>query len=215
MELKIESPQNLSKLTQLKIIWKIKKYFRISPSQQALQSQIRERILQPSSREEKRKKGRKEEKKHILGTSQLVPSSTTADDIEFQVARDPFIIPWKRKTCPVYTLDAPLSFSLAPFRHPSRPSSPSPPHGFKAFLNPPSFSLHPVQPPLCQAGFLINPSTPLINDRCPSPFYDQRFRSPLIDADHHGFLTPFLTPPLLNGDRVSRADRCASGDDTF
>lgn len=94
-------------------------------------------------------------------------------------------------------------------------SSPSPPHGFKAFLNPPSFSLHPVQPPLCQAGFLINPSTPLINDRCPSPFYDQRFRSPLIDADHHGFLTPFLTPPLLNGDRVSRADRCASGDDTF
>lgn len=123
MELKIESPQNLSKLTQLKIIWKIKKYFRISP-QQALQSQIRERILQPSSREEKRKKGRKEEKKHILGTSQLVPSSTTADDIEFQVARDPFIIPWKRKTCPVYTLDAPLSFSLAPFRHPSRPSYP-------------------------------------------------------------------------------------------
>lgn len=127
MELKIESPQNLSKLTQLtqlKIIWKIKKYFRISPSQQALQSQIRERILQPSSREEKRKKGRKEEKKHILGTSQLVPSSTTADDIEFQVARDPFIIPWKRKTCPVYTLDAPLSFSLAPFRHPSRPTYP-------------------------------------------------------------------------------------------
>lgn len=95
------------------------------------------------------------------------------------------------------------------------PILPSPPHGFKAFLNPPSFSLHPVQPPLCQAGFLINPSTPLINDRCPSPFYDQRFRSPLIDADHHGFLTPFLTPPLLNGDRVSRADRCASGDDTF
>lgn len=66
MELKIESPQNLSKLTQLKIIWKIKKYFRISPSQQALQSQIRERILQPSSREEKRKKGRKEEKNTFL-----------------------------------------------------------------------------------------------------------------------------------------------------
>lgn len=150
-----------------------------------------------------------------------MPSSTTADrqgDIEFQVARDPFIIPWKRKTCPVYTLDAPLSFSLAPFRHPStylsslsspfhRPPRRSP-HGFKAFLwtQPlstlplPFFSLQPpVQPPLCQAGFLINPSTPLINDRCPSPFYDQRFRSPLIDADHHGFLTSFLTPVAKRG----------------
>ena len=53
--------------------------------------------------------------------------------------------------------------------------------------------------------FLINPSTPLINDRCPFPFYDQRFRSPLIDADHHRF-SPLFTL-WLNGDRVSRADR--------
>lgn len=49
--------------------------------------------------------------------------------------------------------------------------------------------------PLCviRGRFLINPSTPLINDRCPFPFYDQRFRSPLIDVDHHGF-SPLFHP---------------------
>lgn len=170
--------------------------------------------LQPPPKqglEGKKKKKGKEKVFYTRGVSAGAFDDSRQPDIEFHVARDPLIIPWKRKTCP--STASPLFATLA--THPLLSSLllyPSHPErflvlrrqrslGFKAFQWPPllytpfSTTLFAPRNPrstlLCVPGrFLINPSTPLINDRCPFPFYDQRFRSPLIDADHHRF-TPF------------------------
>lgn len=144
-------------------------------------------------------------------------SSTTAGRYRIPGGTRSFYYSVKAKNLPRIYIPSTRPFPsasplFATLRHLS-PSS-SPVSRLSCELNPSTLLSNPLHLPLCQAGFLINPSTPLINDRCPSPFYDQRFRSPLIDAGHHGFLTSFFPHPVA-GDRVSRADRCALGDDTF